>query len=76
MVSISDSDTARPAQPLCGVYGDKNLGNPVLYDHLKLVSADDNTDEIARFTTRITLVMSNYERVLRIHRILCKPDKD
>ncbi len=60
---------------LGGVYGDKNAGDPVEYDHLKLVLNDD-TVEITVFNRGITLLMSDDERVRRIHRVLCKLDKD
>ena len=56
-----------------GVYGDKNAGDPVEYDHLKLVLTDD-TVEITVFTRGIALFMSDDERVRRIHRVLCKLD--
>ena len=59
---------------LGGVYGDKNAGDPVEYDHLKLVLTD-NTVEITVFNRGITLFTSNDERVLRIHRVLCQLDK-
>ena len=59
---------------LGGVFGDKNAGDPVEYDHLKLVLTDD-TVEIAVFNRGITLFMSDDERVRRIHRVLCKLDE-
>lgn len=59
---------------LGGVYGDKNVDNPVEYDHLKLVLTDDNV-EITVFNRGITLFMTDDERVRRIHRVLCKLDK-
>ena len=60
---------------LGGVYGDKNAGDPVEYDNLKLVLTDD-TVKITVFNRGITLFMSDDERVRRIHRVLCKLDKD
>ena len=60
---------------LGGVYGDKNAGDPVEYDHLKLVLNDD-TVEITVFNRGITLLMSDDERVRHIHRVLCNLDKD
>ena len=60
---------------LGGVYGDKNAGDPVECDYLKLVLTDD-TVEITVFNRGITLFMSDDERVRRIHRVLCKLDKD
>jgi hypothetical protein len=59
---------------LGGVYGDKNVGDPVEYDHLKLVLTDD-TVEITFFNRGITLFTSDDERVRRIHRVLCKLDE-
>jgi len=59
---------------LGGVYGDKNVDNPVEYDHLKLVLTDDNV-EITVFNRGITLFMTDDERVRRIHRVMCKLDK-
>ena len=52
---------------LGGVYGDKRAGDPVEYDHLKLVLTDDKVE--------ITLFMTDDERVRSIHRVLCKLDK-
>ena len=60
---------------LGGVYGDKSVGDPVEYDNLKLVLTDD-TVEITVFNRGITLFMSDDKRVRRIHRVLCKLDKD
>ena len=57
------------------VYGDKSVGDPAEYDNLKLVLTDD-TVEITVFNRGITLFMSDDERVRRIHRVLCKLDKD
>jgi len=59
---------------LGGVYGDKNAGDPVEYDHLKLVLTN-NTVEITVFNRGIALFMSDNERVRRIHRVLCMLDK-
>ncbi|MEA1971593.1 MAG: hypothetical protein U9N37_08275 [Thermodesulfobacteriota bacterium] len=55
---------------LGGVYGNKNAGDPVEYDHLNLVLAGD-TVEITVFNRGITLFTSDDERVRRIHRVLC-----
>lgn len=55
---------------LGGVFGDRNAGDPVEYDHLKLILTDD-TVEITVFNRGITLFMSDDERVKRIHRVLC-----
>jgi hypothetical protein len=59
---------------LGGVYGDKNAGYPVEYDHLKLVLTDDTVD-ITVFNRGITLFTSDDEQVRRIHRVLCKLDE-
>ncbi|MBW2561679.1 MAG: hypothetical protein JRE40_12605 [Deltaproteobacteria bacterium] len=55
---------------LGGAYGNKNVGDPVEYDHLKLVLAGDVV-EITVFNRGITLFTSDDERVRRIHRVLC-----
>ena len=59
---------------LGGVYGDRNAGDPVEYDHLKLVLTDE-TVEITVFNRGITLFTTDDERVRRIHRVLCRLDK-
>ena len=59
---------------LGGVYGDKNAGDPVEYDHLKLVLTDDTVD-ITVFNRGIMLFTSGDEQVQRIHRVLCKLDR-
>ena len=69
--AINEADLLK----LGGVYGDKNAGDPVEYDNLKLVLTDD-TVEITVFNRGITLFMSDDERVRCIHRVLCKLDKD
>ena len=56
---------------LGGTYGDKSAGDPVEYDHLRLVLTDD-TVEITVFNRGITLFTSDDERVRCIHRVLCK----
>ena len=55
---------------LGGVYGDQSLGDPMEYDHLKLVLTID-TVEITVFNRGITLFTTNDERVRSIHRVLC-----
>jgi hypothetical protein len=60
---------------LGGVYGNKSAGDPVEYDHLNLVLTD-NTVEITIFNRGITLFTTDDERVRRIHRVLCKLDKE
>jgi hypothetical protein len=59
---------------LGGIYGDKNAGDPVEYDNLKMVLADD-TVEITVFNRGITLFTSDDEKVRRIHRVLCRLDE-
>ena len=60
---------------LGGTYGDKSIGDPVEYDHLKLILTDD-TIEITFFNRGITLFMSDNEVVRRIHWVLCMLNKD
>jgi len=60
---------------LGGVYGDKGAGDPIEYDHLKLILTDD-TVEITVFNRGIMLFMSDDERIRRIHRVLCKLKND
>ena len=59
---------------LGGVYGDRNAGHPVEYDHLRLILTDD-TVEITVFNRGIMLFTSADEKVQRIHRVLCKLDQ-
>ncbi|MBW2557808.1 MAG: hypothetical protein JRD69_03065 [Deltaproteobacteria bacterium] len=59
---------------LGGDYGNKNVGDPMEYDYLKLVLTGD-TVEITVFNRGITLFTSDNERVRRIHRVLCKLDE-
>lgn len=59
---------------LGGVYGDRNAGDPVEYDHLRLTLAED-TVEITVFNRGITLFTSDDEKMRRIHRVLCKLDQ-
>jgi len=68
---IRKSINAEDLFNLGGVYGDKNAGDPVEYDHLKLILTDDVV-EIEFFNRGITLFMTDDERVKRIHRVLCK----
>jgi len=56
---------------LGAVYGLKDAGDPVEYDHLKLVLTNDVV-EIEVFNRAITLFMIDDEEVRRIHRVLCK----
>ena len=65
--SINEEDIRN----LGGVYGDKDVGDPVEYDHLRLILTDDVV-EIEVFNRGITLFMTDDEKVKRIHRVLCK----
>ena len=58
---------------LGGIYGDKDVGDPVEYDHLRLILPDEII-EIEFFNRGITLFMTDDEKVKRIHRVLCKLD--
>ncbi len=58
---------------LGGVYGNKNAGDPMEYDYLKLILTDD-TVEITVYNRGIALFMLDDERIRRIHRGLCKLD--
>ncbi len=58
---------------LGGVYGNKNAGDPMEYDYLKLILPDD-TVEITVYNRGIALLMLDNERIRRIHRVLCKLD--
>ncbi len=70
---------------LGGVFGDRNRGDPVEYDNLKLIlspacrdargAGRDDTVEITVFNRGITLFTSDDEKVRRIHRVLCKLDQ-
>lgn len=67
--SINEEDILN----LGGVYGDKDAGDPVEYDHLRLVLTD-NVVEIEVFNRGIRLLMTDDEKVKRIQRVLCKLD--
>ena len=56
---------------LGGVYGDKAVGDPVEYDHLKIVLPDDVV-EIEFFNRGITLFTTDDETARSIHRVFCK----
>ena len=56
---------------LGSVYGDKEAGDPLQYDHLKIILTSD-TVEITFFNRAITLGFSDNEMFRRIHRVLCK----
>lgn len=58
---------------LGGVYGHKDVGEPAEYDYLKLLPAG-GVAEIEVFNRGITLLMSDDEKIKRIHRVFCKLD--
>jgi hypothetical protein len=58
---------------LGGIYGYKEAGDPIQYDHLKLILANGVVD-IKFFNRAITLFMTDNEKLRRIHRVLCKLD--
>ena len=68
--SINEEDILN----LGGVYGDKDAGDPIEYDHLRLILTGDVV-EIEFFNRGITLFMTDDEKVRRIHRVLCKLDE-
>ena len=59
---------------LGGTYGNEHTGDPVEYDHLRLVFSDKTVD-ITIFNRGITLLSTDDARVQRIHRVLCKLNK-
>lgn len=67
--SINEEDILN----LGGTYGDKDAGDPIEYDHLRLVLTDDVV-EIEVLNRGITLFTTDDEKVKRIHRVLCKLD--
>jgi hypothetical protein len=67
--SINEEDILN----LGGTYGDKDAGDPVEYDHLRLVLTD-NVVEIEVFNRGIALFTTDDKKIKRIHRVLCKLD--
>jgi len=59
---------------LDGTYGNEHVGDPVGYDHLRLVFTDKAVDIII-FNRGITLLSTDDAKVQRIHRVLCKLNK-
>ena len=55
---------------LSGVFGDKNAGDPVQVDQLRLFGPD-RTTTLTIFNRGIALLFQNDERIRRIHRVLC-----
>ena len=58
---------------LGGVYGDKDIGDPPEYDHMRIVLTDDEV-EIEFFNRGISLFLADSETYRRIHRFLCVLD--
>jgi hypothetical protein len=56
---------------LGGVYGYKEVGDPVQYDHLRLI-LDKGAVDIKFFNRAITLFMTDDEKLRCIHRVLSK----
>ena len=73
-VEVRESMNEEDILNLGGVYGNKDAGEPVEYDHLRLVLTGDVV-EIEVFNRGITLLMTDDEKVKRIHRLLCKLDE-
>ncbi len=59
---------------LGGVCGDKDAGDPVEYDHLRLVLTGDVV-EMKVFNRGIALLMTEDEKMKRIQRVPCKGDE-
>ena len=57
-----------------GTYGNEHAGDPVEYDHLRLVFSDKTVDIII-FNRGITLLSTGDAKVQRIYRVLCKLNK-
>lgn len=59
---------------LGGIYGDRNAGDPIEYDHLRLILTDD-VIEIEVFNRGIMLFTTDDDKIRRLHRVLCKLDR-
>jgi len=70
-VDVRDAIKKEELLSLGGAYGNRGAGDPVEYDHLRLILTED-TVEITVFNRGITLFTSDDEKVRRIHRVLCK----
>ncbi|MCY2927523.1 MAG: hypothetical protein NT031_19210, partial [Planctomycetota bacterium] len=57
---------------LNGTYGNEHAGDPVEYDHLRLVFGDETVVDITVFNRGIALPSADDPKVQRIHRVLCK----
>jgi len=71
--AVRQSITNENILDLGGTYGDRDAGDPVEYDHLRL-ALTDRVVEIEVFNRGISLFMTNDEKIVRIHRVLCKLD--
>jgi hypothetical protein len=60
---------------LGGVFGDRDAGDPVEYDQLRLILADAAVVEIEFFNRGITLFLTDDEKPRRIHRVLRQLDR-
>jgi len=60
---------------LGGVFGDRDAGDPIEYDQLRLILADAAVVEIEFFNRGITLFLTDDETHRRIHRVLCQLDR-
>lgn len=58
---------------LGGVYGNKDMGDPPEYDHLRIVLTDDEV-QIEFFNRGLSLLTTDSETYKRIHRFLCVLD--
>ena len=59
---------------LGGLPGDKDVGDPVEYEHLWLVQVSD-VIEMKVFNRGIALLVADDEKMKRIHRVPCKVDE-
>lgn len=60
---------------LGGVFGDRDAGDPIEYDQLRLILTDAGVVEIEFFNRGMTLFLTDDEKHRRIHRILCQLDR-
>lgn len=74
-VEVCKAINAENLLNLRGVHGDQDASDPVEFDYLKLVLTHDIV-ETTVFNRGITLFMSDDDRVRRIHRVLCRLDKE
>lgn len=60
---------------LGGVFGDRDAGDPIEYDQLRLILANAAVVEIEFFNWGIALFLTDDEKHRRIHRVLCQLDR-